>query len=138
MATHSNKLFSAFKSAGKAGLTADQVTGIVPNVGYVNHLEKAFGCKFDRIKEGKKVTKFILLNGSSVSVPDSRRVKNTAVAKKAPVAKKTATKVVEKKVRVKNTKPVADSGTVAAFDRDLDIVEVGDRELADIKAQLGL
>ena len=137
MATHSTKLFDAFKSAGKTGLTADQVTDIVPNVGYVNHLEKAFGCKFDRIKEGKKVTKFILLNGSAVSVGDSRKAK----VAKAPVAKKVkaaATKIVTKKVRVKNTKPVADSGSVAAYDADLDISEVGDRELADIRAQLGL
>lgn len=132
MSTLSNKLFSAFKSAGKKGLTDKDVLEIVPNVGYVTHLERAFGCKFDRVKEGRRIVSFVLTNASSVNVPEGGKTAKVAKTKKVKPVAKTKT-VVEKKVKVKPERE-----KLVAPDADLMISEVTDNELADIKSQLGL
>lgn len=136
MAIISHTLFLAFKAAGKKGLTDKEVLKIVPNVGYVTHLERTFGCKFNYTKEGRKTVHFVLTNPNEADVPENGfRVKKTAAAKKpkavAKVKTKAKTTVVEKKVKVEREK-------VVAPDADLRIIEVTDRELADIKSQLGL
>lgn len=138
-------LFNALKGAGDKGLTREQVAKVL-NVHensvpvYIFDLKKFYKAEVENIKEGRRVVGYILTNANSVAVPSNGRRGGATpvVTKKAPVAaaKPTPTSKTVKNVAKPATKDKDMS--MVTFDKDLDIVEISDREFADIRSQLGL
>ena len=136
-------LVEAFKSAEGnyvskadiAKLMGIQEQSVAP---YIHDLKRLNRCEFEARKTGRVVDGWVLTNPSkALSLKLTQSAKGTAAAKPAKVAKPVkAAKVVKTTKVVKQTK--VDDGSVPMLDRDLDISEVTDRELDDLKAQLGL
>lgn len=140
-------LFQMLKSAGANGIVsrADIAKELGVNEGsvpvYFFWLKK-FGVKFDVIKNGRAVQGYRLLNGDEVDVPMNRRKRGShtkAASVKAVKAVKPMAKVKAKPVMAKVTKtankPVKDDVVNVS---DMEIEELTDIELTDIKSQLGL
>lgn len=140
-------LVEAFKSAEGnyvskadiAKLMGIQEQSVAP---YICDLKRLNRCEFDARKNGRVVDGWVLTNpDKALSLKVTQSAKSTKVAKVAkqpkPVKAAKGTKVASTKTVVKST-PKADSFDIPTLDRDLDISEVTDRELDDLKAQLGL
>lgn len=138
-------LVEAFKSAKGNYLTKEEIASImgiaaVSVAPYVCELKQRHRCEFEQRRTGRVVDGWVLTNPTkalSLRPTQSAKGSKTVVAK-APVKaakKKVAAKVTQ--TVVKRT-PKADAFDFPTLDRDLDISEVTDRELDDLKAQLGL
>ena len=140
-------LVDAFKSAKGNYLTKGEVASLlgiqdVSVAPYISDLKRLNRCEFEARKNGRIVEGWTLTNpDKALSLKLTQAPKGTKVA---PVAKvKTvkakpvkAAKVTKVAKVVKQTK--VDDGSIPTLDADLDISEVTDLELDDIKAQLGL
>jgi biotin operon repressor len=138
-------LVEAFKSAEGnyvskadiAKLMGIQEQSVAP---YIHDLKRLNRCEFEARKTGRVVDGWVLTNPSkalSLKLTQSAKGSKT-VAKPAKAAKAAKPAKVAKTKTVVKSKPQADSFDVPTLDRDLDISEVTDRELDDLKAQLGL
>lgn len=125
-------LFNALKAAGDKGLTKTQIAeilkvaeGSVPV--YIYDLKLFYKAEVENIREGRKVTGYVLKNADKIVVPENgRRGKNA----KPSVAKPTAV-----------DKPIVESvgnKSEVILDKDLDIAEFSQREMNDIRSSLGI
>jgi L-ascorbate metabolism protein UlaG (beta-lactamase superfamily) len=95
-------------------------------------LRRDFGAEIETERDGRKVTAYILTNADAIAS------KMVIAPKATKVAKTKAPKVVATKVSTKVAKTSAvDDGSVATLE-DLSVTEIDDRELDDLKLQLGL
>lgn len=95
-------------------------------------LRRDFKADIETIRDGRKVEAYQLHNAAELA---PKMVGKTKTSKaKAPTVVK-STKV--SRVAVSKSAAVED-GSVPTLDRDLEIAEIDDRELADLKSQLGL
>lgn len=127
--------FEAAAESDARGLTrADIAQGMRVQEGSVSvylHWLKKHGAQFEVVKEGKRVVMWVLKNPGSVTIDGGRKttskpVKTVVKARKpSPVATKP---IVAKKIEEK----------AVAFDRDLEIASIGDREFFDLRESLGL
>lgn len=120
-------LYNALKAAGNTGLTKRQIAdilkvseGSVPV--YIYDLKLFYKADVENIREGRKVTGYILKNADKIVVPENgRRGGNKVVAKPSAVAK-----------------PTIDANKDVILDKDLDIAEISHREMDDIRSSLGI
>ena len=97
-------------------------------------LRRDFGAEIETERDGRKVTAYRLTNADKIASKMVLAPKASKTKVKAPTVVK-STKVS----RVAVSKSVAvEDGSVPTLDRDLEIAEIDDRELADLKSQLGL
>ena len=134
--------------SGKPTLFVDIVKAVgvkeITVMTYICALRQIWGGEVETIRNGGKVESYQLNNAGDLAqymvLKGSGAV--TKTAKVAKVAKKKAAKVnkvaVAKTKTVVTRKPKADDFDVPTLDSDLDISEVTDRELDDLKMQLGL
>jgi biotin operon repressor len=143
-------LFSALKAGGDKGVTPDALakslnftTGALAV--YIHALRHKFGAVIESVRNGRTVVSYRLVNVAEMeaAISPNRKPRTTKAKKTAPAkaTKATKTKVKAKKAAkaapVKKTK-VRDDGPVEVLDADLEIAEITDRELADIRDQLGI
>lgn len=109
-------------------------------------LRNDYGADIDTIRDGRQASDYVLKNAAEiadrVNAGPVKGAKPNKVAKKPKVAKtpRVVSSVV-KKTSVKpkkNDKLVEDDGSVPVLDAEMEISEISDSELADIKSQLGL
>ena len=134
--------------SGKPVPFADILKIVGPNevtaMTHICALRNLFGGEIDTIREGRKVQAYRLNNAADVA--KYMVVKNSGAVAKSPkpkVVKQNAIKagkvaVAKSKTVVARSKPKADAFDIPTLDSDLDISEVSDRELDDLKMQLGL
>jgi hypothetical protein len=143
------ELFSALKAGGDKGVTPDALakslhftTGALAV--YIHALRHKFGAVIESVRNGRTVVAYRLVNVAEMEAAITpNRKPRTTKATKAPKAKATKTPKVKAKAKAKvkaapvKTK-VRDDGPVEVLDEDLDIAEITDRELNDIRDQLGI
>lgn len=138
-------LVEAFKSAEGnyvskadiAKLMGIQEQSVAP---YIHDLKRLNRCEFEARKTGRVVDGWVLTNPAkalSLKLTQSAKGGKT-VAKPAKAVKAAKPAKVAKTAKVVKSSPKADAFDIPTLDRDLDISEVTDRELDDLKAQLGL
>jgi biotin operon repressor len=138
-------LVEAFKSAEGnyvskadiAKLMGIQEQSVAP---YIHDLKRLNRCEFEARKTGRIVDGWVLTNPTkalSLKLTQSAKGSKT-VAKPAKAVKAAKPAKVAKTAKVVKSSPKADAFDIPTLDRDLDISEVTDRELDDLKAQLGL
>jgi len=113
---------------------------------YICALRQIWGGEVETIRNGRKVESYRLHNASDLAqymvlkgsgaVTKTAKVKTPKVVKVKPV--KAAKVAVAKTKTVVARKVKGDEFDVPTLDSDLDISEVTDRELDDLKMQLGL
>lgn len=122
--TQYHKLFMLLKGApnglSKEELAKAMAIAPVSVPVYVFELKKQFKCDIESVRQGKTVVAYKLINGEKAKVPEFRR------GSLGPIPKKS----------VKTN--VAADGTVTTVDEEADITRVGDHEMADIRASLGI
>jgi biotin operon repressor len=137
-------LVEAFKSAEGnyvskadiAKLMGIQEQSVAP---YIHDLKRLNRCEFEARKTGRVVDGWALTNpAKALSLKLTQSAKGAAAAKPVKAAKVVKAKAVAKTAKVVKSSPKADAFDIPTLDRDLDISEVTDRELDDLKAQLGL
>lgn len=134
-------LFSLLKAAGKKGVTraeAAKALGVressVPV--YFYGLRTLYGADIQVEKQGRKVIGYTLLNPNECTITENGRrgVKATKTVKTSkPKAAMTA-----KTVKVSSSKKSASEEVTPILDSDLEISEIGDAELNDLKQSLGI
>jgi len=137
------KLFQLLKSAGNKGATVSQCAkelnfALGSVGGYVVALRQKFGAEIEPIKNGRSTTGYRLLNVDAVEAVITPK-RRGAATKSAKVVKTKAVKVkkVAKVAKTKTTK-VSKSDEMPVELDSMEIEEITDSELSDIKAQLGL
>ena len=144
-------VYNMLKS-GKPVTFANMVTALgckeVSVMTYICALRNLFGADIETIRNGRKVEAYQLKNADEIAskmVVSARGSKTAAVkqpkaVKQKPVKAVKATKVtkVSKVAKVAKSKPKEDAFDIPTLDSDLDISEITDRELDDLKFQLGL
>ena len=132
-------LFSLLKAAGKKGISrseAAKALGVressVPV--YFYGLRTLYGAEIEVQKQGRKVVGYTLLNPNECTISENGRrgTKTTKVKAKSKPMKSVSVKTVKatKAAVVKDSTPILDS--------DLQISEIDDAELNDLKASLGI
>lgn len=132
-------LFSLLKAAGKKGLSrseAAKALGVressVPV--YFYGLRTLYGAEIEVQKQGRKVVGYTLLNPNECTITENGRrgTKTTKVKAKSKPMKSVSVKTVKatKAAVVKDSTPILDS--------DLQISEIDETELNDLKASLGI
>jgi hypothetical protein len=141
-------LFNLLKSSGKKGASpaaCAKEMGFAPNsvAPYIHALRNKFGAKIDSVREGRMVVKYVLTNADEVKLTQAgnkrgRKAKAVTVTTNTLKVKVKATKPV--KVKKSAKKPVvADiEAPAVAPDSDLTVTEFSDRELLDLREQLGI
>jgi len=134
-------LFQVLKSAGAKGASPatcakkmDFALSSVPP--YIHALRHKFGAEIETVRDGRQVGAYVLKNISEVeaSMSPTRKKRNSvAKAVTAPAAK---TVQIVKKTKAPKVKAVSEDGPVAV--EDMQIEEITDMEMADIRSQLGL
>lgn len=132
-------LFNMLKAAGTKGVTKSEVAkalnvkeGSVPV--YFFGMKKLYKAEIETVKSGRTVVAYKLLNPDQVTgVPQTR-----GAGKVKAVAKKSTKKVTKALPTKKVSRTVNDSTETPTLDKDMEIAQIGDRELADIKSSLGL
>ena len=101
-------------------------------------LRNWFGGEIETIRSGRKVEAYQLNNASDIA--KYMVLKGSGLVTKAPkVVKVKPVKVTVAKTKtVVSRKPKANAFDVPTLDADLEISEISDRELEDLKFQLGL
>jgi len=134
-------LFSLLKAAGKKGVTraeAAKALGVressVPV--YFYGLRTLYGADIKVEKQGRKVIGYTLLNPNECTITENGRrgVKTT----KAVKASKPKAVMTAKTVKVSSSKKSASEEVTPILDSDLEISEIGDAELNDLKQSLGI
>lgn len=134
-------LFSLLKAAGKKGITraeAAKALGVressVPV--YFYGLRTLYNAEIEVQKQGRKVIGYTLMNASQCTISENGRRGTKAASKPKTKSKPTKTvsaktvKVAAKTTAVKDSTPILDS--------ELEISEINDAELNDLKASLGI
>lgn len=132
--------------SGKPALFVDIVKAVgvkeITVMTYICALRQIWGGDVQTIRNGRKaeayqlnnasdLAQYMVLKGSGVvKTPKQKVVKQKPVKAAKVVVAKTKTTVARK--------PKDDAFDIPTLDRDLDISEVSDRELDDLKMQLGL
>jgi hypothetical protein len=142
-------IYEMLKS-GKPVAFADMVKAVgvkeITVMTYICALRQIWGGEVETIRNGRKVesyqlnnagdlAKHMVLKGSGL-VTKTAKVKAPKVVKVNPI--KAAKVAVAKSKAVVSRKPKEDAFDIPTLDSDLDISEVSDRELDDLKMQLGL
>lgn len=138
MSTKYYVLFQLLKGAGKKGATVAECAkalsfaegSVSP---YMWSLRKKFGAEIEVLKDGRKVSGYRLLNAEAVD--------GVITPKRRGAATKTAKVVKTKPVKVQKvakTAKVTKSKNAPVEVEDMEIEEITDGDLADIKTQLGL
>ena len=144
-------IYEMLKS-GKPVAFADMVKAVgvkeITVMTYICALRQIWGGEVETIRNGRKVESYQLNNAGDLAkhmvLKGSGLVtkKTTKAAKVAKVVKvnpiKAAKVAVAKTKTVVSRKPKEDAFDIPTLDSDLDISEVSDRELDDLKMQLGL
>jgi hypothetical protein len=142
MANHQGyMLFSLLKAAGSKGVTrseAAKALGVressVPV--YFYGLRTLYGAEIKVEKNGRKVVGYTLLNPNECTIGENGR-RSTKAAK--PSKSKPMKSVTVKAVKVSASKKAAAvSAVTPILDSDLEISEIDDAELNDLKASLGI
>ena len=136
-------LFSLLKAAGKKGVTraeAAKALGVressVPV--YFYGLRTLYGAEIEVQKQGRKVVGYTLLNPNECTITENgRRGVKTAKAVKATKSKPKSV-MTAKTVKVSSSKKSASEEVTPILDSDLEISEIGDAELNDLKQSLGI
>jgi hypothetical protein len=143
-------IYEMLKS-GKPVAFADMVKAVgvkeITVMTYICALRQIWGGEVETIRNGRKVesyqlnnagdlAKHMVLKGSGLVTKTAKVAKAPKVVKVNPI--KAAKVAVAKSKTVVARKPKADEFDVPTLDSDLDISEVSDRELDDLKMQLGL
>lgn len=98
---------------------------------YFHGLKKFFGVEFEVVKQGRAVVGYKLISRDVEMSPSGRRVATPTKTKKVSKASKvTVAKTKTTQVKKSKNAPVEIE--------DLDVEEITDTELSDIKSQLGL
>lgn len=110
---------------------------------YFFGLKKYFNVEVETIKDGRSVTGYRLISRDAVVPENGRRdasMKAVKPAKPTKVAKAAKPAKVQKVMKtVSNNKKIeVDDGSVPTLDSDLEISEITDAEMNDLKDQLGL
>lgn len=145
------ELFSALKAGADKGVspeTLQKATGF--NQGalavYIHALRHKFGAVIESVRNGRTIVSYRLTNAAELEskILPTRKPRTSTVAKKAKTPAKAAKKsaVVARVTRVskaaaKKTVAVED-GSVPCLDSDMDITEITDHDLADIRHSLGI
>ena len=142
-------LFSALKAGGDKGVSPEslaQALGFTTGAlaVYIHALRHKFGAQIESVRNGRTVVNYRLVNIAEMEAaispnrkPRTTKAKATKTAKAKPkAAKRTKAAPVTRTTSAKKSK-VRD-GIVPVLDEDMDILEVSDRELADIASSLGL
>lgn len=145
-------LYSALKAGGDKGVSPESLmkaTGF--NQGalavYIHALRHKFGAVIESVRNGRNIVAYRLTNADEVKITSARKPRTVkpkptvagyqkAKAKKAKSTLRTATKTVKSKAPVRTA--AVDDGSVPVLDTDMDITEYTDRDLEDIKDQLGI
>jgi biotin operon repressor len=98
----------------------------------ISALRNDFGAQIETERDGRKVLSYQMTNADKVVITSKNTTKAPKVAK-TPKVKSTKTKTVVSRKAAKD-----DEFDVPTLDADLDITEVSDAELADLRNQLGL
>ena len=98
----------------------------------ISALRNDFGAQIETERDGRKVLSYQMTNADKVVITSKKTAKTPKVAKTLKV-KATKTKTVVSRKAAKD-----DEFDVPTLDADLDITEVSDAELADLRNQLGL
>jgi hypothetical protein len=116
-------------------------------------LRNDYGANINTVRDGRQVSDYVLTNAEEIfnrinSAPVKGAKKNSTVtkatktaktAKPAKVSRVVQSAVKKTAVKVKDTsKSVEDDGSVPVLDADMEIYDISDSELEDIKSQLGL
>lgn len=101
---------------------------------YFHGLKKFFGVDFEVVKEGRAVVGYILISRDAEMSPSGRREASAAKPKTKKVSK--TSKVTVTKTKTTQVKTKSKNAPVEI--EDLDVEEITDTELSDIKSQLGL
>jgi|688.fasta_scaffold42061_5 hypothetical protein len=142
MANHQGyMLFSLLKAAGSKGVTrseAAKALGVressVPV--YFYGLRTLYGAEIEVQKNGRKVIGYTLLNPNECTIGENGR-RGTKAAK--PSKSKPMKSVTVKTVKANASKKAAAvSAVTPILDSDLEISEIDDAELNDLKASLGI
>lgn len=141
------ELFSALKSGGDKGVAPDALAktlGFTPGAlaVYIHALRHKFGAVIESTRNGRTVTSYRLVNVAEMeaAISPQRRPRNSVTPAKPKASKSKAVKVarvVTKPVKTKATKVVKEDGIAEVID-DMSITEFSDRELDDLRNQLGL
>lgn len=99
---------------------------------YFHGLKKFFGVEFEVVKQGRAVVGYKLISRDVEMSPSGRRVATPAKTKKVSKASKVTV------AKTKTTQVKAKSKNAPVEIEDLDVEEITDTELSDIKSQLGL
>lgn len=127
---------------------------------YIHALRNKFGAKVDSVREGRNVVKYVLTNAKDVTLTaegekrgrkagtKSKTAKAKVAKVKAPKAPKAAKPAKARKVKApkvakvftpsEDTADEFESKRAVAPDADLTVTEFDDRELADLRDQLGI
>lgn len=160
--TQAHNLYNFLVNAGSAGVSRSDVAqhlgvseGSVPV--YIFGLKKFFSAEIQNVKNGRKVVGYKLMNPADVTVPAHRLYRrndngavvltnpNSGVTKPVKATKTKVTKAAKKKTSkvvpaTTNNKVAVKSknAKIEILDKDLEISEITDRELDDIRVSLGL
>lgn len=145
------ELFSALKAGGDKGVTPEALASALGfKIGalavYIHALRHKFGANIESVRNGRTVTLYRLVNVAEMEAVISpnrkpRTTKEKAIKPKTVKAKPKAAKRVKTATVTRTTsakKSKVRDGIVPVLDEDMDILEVTDRELADIASSLGL
>ena len=127
-------LLKALNDAGDVGITRESAAFTlnvkVDSVPVYFYWLKKYNANIETVKEGKRVARYILRS-------DVKAVRLGGVTK----SKAVATKPMPNR-KVVATKPIlakkVQEDKAVAFDRDLEIASIGDREFSDLRESLGL
>lgn len=136
-------LAKAMTEAGQTGMSRGEIAMLM-NINansvpvYIHGLRKYCKADVGAVKNGRQIVAYVLNNPDTLKPHVDRRVSGgKVVAKKATVAKaKVGGKV--NPVAEKQIAPKVREDKVVAFDRDLEIASIGDREFSDLRESLGL
>jgi hypothetical protein len=99
-------------------------------------LRRDCNAEIETIRDGRKVESYQLTNAAAIA---SKMVtKGKAKVAKTPKAVKSPKVVTKTKTVVSRKVSKVDDGSVPTLDADLEVSEVSDAELADLRNQLGL
>lgn len=138
-------LFSLLKAAGKKGISrseAAKALGVressVPV--YFYGLRTLYGAEIEVEKQGRKVIAYRLLNADECTVSENGRrgTKTAKVVKSKPMKSVSAKTVKVSAPKAKKTVAASASEVTPILDSDLEISEIDDAELNDLKASLGI
>lgn len=138
------ELFSALKAGGDKGVAPDSLAktlGFTPGAlaVYIHALRHKFGAVIESTRNGRTVTSYRLVNIAEMeaAISPTRRPRNSVTPAKPKAVKRKAVKAVTKTAKTKTGKATKDDDIVDVIE-DMSITEFSDRELDDLRNQLGL